>query len=37
VPATIRANDRRRVEGWRRGHWIDIVRIIRSIRAEEAS
>lgn len=35
APDATRASDRRRLAGWRRGHWIDIVRIIRSIREFE--
>ena len=32
-----RLDDRRRLDRWRRHNWIDVVRIIRDIRATEAS
>lgn len=37
TPATELQRDRRRLARWRRENWIDVVRIIRGIRAAEAS
>jgi hypothetical protein len=37
TPAMELNRDRRRLSGWRRENWIDVVRIIRGIRAAEAS
>ena len=36
APSTERAYDRRRLAAWRHDNWIDVVRIIRSIRETEA-
>lgn len=37
TPPTRRRRDRVRLEEWRQANWIDVVRIIRRIRAAEAS
>lgn len=37
TPANERQRDRRRLARWRQENWIDVVRIIRNIRAAEAS
>ena len=35
TPRAVRLDDRRRLRAWHQEHWIDVVRIIRSIRATE--
>jgi dual specificity phosphatase 3 len=37
VSRSRRLDDRRRLDAWREANWIDVVRIIREIRATEAA